>query len=102
MDLQSVLASDFLAVSAELPVICSHEGSEFVGNRSTYRRDNSVGDGGFFSSIAMTITCAYNAVTQLISLGDVIYVEGRIFRVMSADLSQDAVSVDFVLEDVNK
>jgi hypothetical protein len=41
-------------------------------------------------------------VTQVISLGDRIMVAGAPFRVMSAELAQDGVSVDFQLEDINK
>ena len=50
----------------------------------------------------MTLTAPYNSVTQVISLGDRVLVAGAPFRVMSAELAQDGVSVDFQLEDVNK
>ena len=53
-------------------------------------------------SVGMSITAAYDSVTQLISLGDRIEINGSPFRVISAELSQDAVSVDFSLEDINR
>jgi hypothetical protein len=50
----------------------------------------------------MTLTAPYSAVVQTISHGDILTVGGIRLRVTSADLSQDAVSVDFSLEDINK
>ncbi len=102
MSLLDILAADFAAVSAELPVACSFNGQAFTANRSTFRRDNQLQDGGFFGSVAMTLTAPYNSVTQVISLGDRVLVAGAPFRVMSAELAQDGVSVDFQLEDINK
>ena len=54
------------------------------------------------ASVAMTLTAAYDGTTQLVNLGDLLTINGARFRVMSADLSQDAVSVDFALEDINR
>jgi hypothetical protein len=54
------------------------------------------------NSASMTITAIYSAVVQTISLGDIVTVGGTRLRVTAADLSQDAVSVDFTLEDINK
>ena len=53
-------------------------------------------------AVAMSLTAAYNSITQLINLGDKLTINGAEFRVISADLSQDGVSVDFALEDINK
>jgi hypothetical protein len=102
VSLLNYLAADFAAISAELPVACSFNGQPFTANRSTFRRDNQLQDGGFFGSAAMVLTAPYNSVTQAISLGDRVLVAGAPFRVMSAELAQDAVSVDFQLEDINK
>lgn len=102
MGLLDIFASDFAAIIGELPVDCSYNGCFFTANRSVFRRSNELSDGGFFGSVAMTLTTAYDAVTQSISLGDVILVDGGSFRVVSAELSQDGVSVDFQLEDINK
>ena len=54
------------------------------------------------STVSMSITTAYDTTTQLIQLGDTVSIDGAKFRVLSAELSQDAVSVDFSLEDINK
>jgi len=54
------------------------------------------------TQIAMVITAPYNAITQQINLGDVVAIDAASFRVISAELAQDAVSVDFALQDVNK
>lgn len=54
------------------------------------------------TQIAMVLTAPYNAVTQQINLGDVVTIDSASFRVVSAELAQDAVSVDFALQDVNK
>ena len=53
-------------------------------------------------TLAMSLTAPYNETTQLVELGDTVTIDGSKFRVISAELSQDAVSVDFVLEDINK
>lgn len=86
----------------DLPIGVTFQGHTFIANRSAYRRDNSLRDGGFLDGLAMTITAAYDSVTQSISLGDILVIGARKFRVTSAELSQDAVSVDFNLEDINK
>jgi len=86
----------------ELPVVVTFGDATFVANRTTYRRDNSLADGGFMNSASMTLTAPYSTVVQTISLGDILTVGGIRLRVTSADLSQDAVSVDFSLEDINK
>ena len=97
-----IFTNDLAAMLDELPVVVTFGDATFVANRTTYRRDNSLGDGGFLNSASMTLTAPYSAVVQTISLGDVIVIGGRRFRVTSAELSQDAVSVDFSLEDINK
>jgi hypothetical protein len=102
VSLLNYLAADLSNMLGELPIVCKSGGKEFVANRSTYRRDNSLQDGGFLNSAAMVITAAYDSTTQAISLGDRIEINGSPFRVISADLAQDAVSVDFQLEDVNR
>jgi hypothetical protein len=86
----------------EMPVGVSFQGNVFTANRTAYRRDNSLGDGGFMNDVNMSIIAAYDAVTQSISLGDTVIIGGRNFRVISAELAQDAVSVNFTLEDINK
>lgn len=102
MSLLNYFAADLSNMLGEMPILCIHQGKEFVANRTTYRRDNSLQDGGFMPSVGMSITAAYDSVTQLISLGDRIEINGSPFRVISAELSQDAVSVDFSLEDINR
>jgi hypothetical protein len=97
-----IFTNDLAAMLDELPVVVTFGDATFVANRTTYRRDNSLGDGGFLNSASMTLTAIYSAVVQTISLGDVLVIGGRRFRVTSAELSQDAVSVDFSLEDINK
>ena len=97
-----IFTSDLAAILDELPVVVTFGDATFVANRTTYRRDNSLADGGFMDSASMTITAIYDAFVQTISLGDVLVIGGRRFRVTSAELSQDAVSVDFTLEDINK
>lgn len=86
----------------DLPLAVTFGERNFLANRTSYRRDNSLSDGGFLDSAAMTITAIYDSFVQTISLGDVLVIGGRRFRVTSAELSQDAVSVDFTLEDINK
>lgn len=86
----------------ELPLTVTFSGQNFLANRSSYRRDNNLIDGGFMNSAQMTITAVYSKITQSISLGDTVEIAGRKFRIVSADLSQDAVSVDFQLEDINR
>jgi hypothetical protein len=54
------------------------------------------------NDVNMSIIAAYDATTQSISLGDTLVIGGRKFRVTSAELAQDAVSVNFTLEDINK
>lgn len=102
MSLLNYFAADLSSMLGEMPVVCIHQGRQFVANRTTYRRDNSLQDGGFLNSASMALTAAYDSITQLISLGDRIEINGSQFRVISAELSQDAVSVDFALEDVNR
>jgi len=51
---------------------------------------------------AMTLIARYDATTQQIDLGDQVSVEGSKFRVISAELAQDGISVKFDLEDINK
>lgn len=102
MSLATYFAADFAAVLGELPITVTFQGSPFSANRTTFRCENSVGDGGFMTQIAMVITAPYNAITQQINLGDVVTIDSASFRVVSAELAQDAVSVDFALQDVNK
>ena len=97
-----IFTNDLAAMLDELPVVVTFGDATFVANRTTYRRDNSLGDGGFMNSAATNITAIYSAVVQTISLGDVLVIGGTRLRVTSAELSQDAVSVDFSLEDINK
>jgi hypothetical protein len=54
------------------------------------------------NSATMTITAIYNSTTQKISIGDKVTINGSEFRVIGAELSQDAVSVNFDLEDINR
>lgn len=102
MSLLNYLAADLSGMLGEMPIVCKYNGNSFVANRTTYRRDNSLQDGGFMEGAGMTITAAYDSVTQEINLGDRIEINGSPFRVVSAELAQDAVSVDFTLEDVNR
>lgn len=102
MGLLDIFTSDLCAVLNELPMAVTFGGRDFLANRTTYRRENTLGDGGFMNTAAMTITAIYDSQTQTISLGDILVIGGRKFRVLAADLSQDAVSVDFTLEDINK
>ena len=102
MGLLDILQNDLYGMMNDLPIGVTFQGHTFTANRSGYRRDNSLRDGGFLDSLAMTITAAYDSVTQSISLGDILVIGARKFRVTSAELSQDAVSVDFNLEDINK
>jgi len=102
VSLATYFAADFAAVLGELPITVTFQGSTFSANRTTFRCENSVGDGGFMTQIAMVITAPYNAITQQINLGDVVAIDAARFRVVSAELAQDAVSVDFALQDVNK
>jgi hypothetical protein len=97
-----IFTNDLAAILDDLPVVVTFGDATFVANRTTYRRDNSLSDGGFMNSASMTLTAPYSAVVQTISLGDILTVGGIRLRVTSADLSQDAVSVDFSLEDINK
>ena len=97
-----IFTSDLAAMLDELPVVVTFGDATFVANRTTYRRDNSLADGGFMNSAATNITAIYSAVVQTISLGDVLVIGWTRLRVTSAELSQDAVSVDFSLEDINK
>ena len=97
-----IFTSDLAAMLDELPLAVTFGERNFLANRTTYRRDNSLADGGFMDSASMTITAVYDAFVQTISLGDVLVIGGRRFRVTSAELSQDAVSVAFSLEDINK
>jgi hypothetical protein len=100
--LLDIFTNDLSAILNELPLAVTFGERNFLANRTTYRRDNSLADGGFMDSASMTITAIYDAFVQTISLGDVLVIGGRRFRVTSAELSQDAVSVDFTLEDINK
>jgi hypothetical protein len=100
--LLDILNYDLQNMMNDLPIAVTFQGHTFTANRSTYRRDNSLRDGGFLDGLAMTITAAYNSITQSISLGDILVIGARKFRVTSAELSQDAISVDFNLEDINK
>jgi hypothetical protein len=100
--LLDILQNDLYGMMNDLPIGVTFQGHTFIANRSAYRRDNSLRDGGFLDGLAMTITAAYDSVTQSISLGDILVIGARKFRVTSAELSQDAVSVDFNLEDINK
>ncbi len=102
MGLLDIFTSDLNAALNELPMGVLFRGREFIANRTTYRRDNSLADGGFMNTANMNITAIYSDITQGISLGDILTIGGRQFRVTSAELSQDAVSVDFNLEDINK
>jgi hypothetical protein len=97
-----IFTNDLAAILDELPVVVTFGDATFVANRTTYRRDNTLADGGFMNSASMTITAIYSAVVQTISLGDVVVIGGTRLRVTAAELSQDAVSVDFTLEDINK
>ena len=102
MGLLDIFTNDLSAIMNELPLAVTFGERNFLANRTTYRRDNSLADGGFLDSASMTITAIYDSFVQTISLGDVLVIGGRRFRVTSAELSQDAVSVDFTLEDINK
>ena len=102
MGLLDIFTNDLSAIMNELPLAVTFGERNLLANRTTYRRDNSLADGGFLDSASMTITAIYDAFVQTISLGDVLVIGGRRFRVTSAELSQDAVSVDFTLEDINK
>ena len=102
MGLLDIFTNDLSAIMNELPLAVTFGERTFLANRTTYRRDTSLADGGFMDSASMTITAIYDAFVQTISLGDVLVIGGRRFRVTSAELSQDAVSVDFTLEDINK
>lgn len=102
MSLATYFAADFAAVLDELPISVEFQGASFRANRSTFRCENSVEDGGFTTQIAMVITAPYNAVTQQINLGDIVKIDSSNFRIVSAELAQDAVSVDFALQDINK
>jgi len=95
-------AADLAAILGDMPVTVTHEGRTFAANRTTFRRENALGDGGFMGSVSMVLTAPYNATTQLIGLGDQVSIDGAKFRVISAELAQDAISVDFALEDINK
>jgi hypothetical protein len=97
-----IFTNDLAAMLDELPIVVTFGETTFVANRTTYRRDNSLADGGFMNSASMTITAIYSPVVQTISLGDILVIGGTRLRVTSAELSQDAVSVDFSLEDINK
>ena len=97
-----IFTNDLAAILDELPVVVTFGDDTFVANRTTYRRDNTLADGGFMNSASMTITAIYSAVVQTISLGDIVTVGGTRLRVTAAELAQDAVSVDFTLEDINK
>jgi len=100
--LLDIFTNDLSAIMNELPLAVTFGERNFLANRTTYRRDNSLADGGFMDSASMTITAIYDSFVQTISLGDVLVIGGRRFRVTSAELSQDAISVDFTLEDINK
>lgn len=102
MGLLDILANDLSAMMQELPMTVKFNGQQFLANRTSYRRDNMLSDGGFVNSAMMNITAAYSKITQEISLGDVVEIAGRKFRVIAAELSPDAVSVDFNLEDINR
>jgi hypothetical protein len=102
VSLVDYLKADLDQMLGELPLVVTHEGRTFAANRSTYRRDDALQAGGFMATVGMSIVAAYNPTTQLVSLGDRVVIEGRPFRVTSAELSQDAVSVTFDLEDINK
>ena len=97
-----IFTNDLAAMLDELPVVVTFGDATFVANRTTYRRDNSLADGGFMNASVTNITAIYSSVVQTISLGDVLVIGGTRLRVTSAELSQDAVSVDFTLEDINK
>ena len=60
----------------ELPLAVTFGERNFLANRTTYRRDNSLADGGFMDSASMTITAIYDAFVQTISLGDVLVIGG--------------------------
>ena len=102
MGLLDIFTNDLSAIMNELPLAVTFGERNFLANRTTYKRDNSLADGGFMDSASMTITAIYDSFVQTISLGYVLVIGGRRFRVTSAELSQDAVSVDFTLEDINK
>lgn len=93
---------DLDAIISDLPITILHKGRIFTAARTAFRRENDLGDGGFMRTLAMSLTAPYNETTQLVELGDTVTIDGSKFRVISAELSQDAVSVDFVLEDINK
>lgn len=95
-------SSDLDAMIGELPITILHQGRSFTAARTTLRRDNSLQDGGFMGSVAMSLTAPYNAVTQQVNLGDRVTISGSEFRIVAAELAQDGISVDFALEDVNR
>jgi hypothetical protein len=64
--LLDILTNDLYAIMDELPVGVSFNGKIFTANRTAYRRDNSLGDGGFMNDVNMSIIAAYDATTQSI------------------------------------
>ena len=44
-----IFTSDLAAMLDELPVVVTFGDATFVANRTTYRRDNSLADGGFMN-----------------------------------------------------
>lgn len=70
MGLLDIFTNDLSAIMNELPLAVTFGERNFLANRTTYRRDNSLADGGFMDSASMTITAIYDAFVQTISLGD--------------------------------
>lgn len=102
MGMLDVFAFDLAAMIDDLPINVIFREQAFGASRTTLRRANTLSEGGFLEDAAMTITAHYDAITQKVSLGDTLMIDGRKFRVISADLAADAVSVDFTLQDINR
>jgi len=102
VSLLNYLVADLNNMLSEMPIFCVYKGERFMANRTEYTRGNELQDGGFMNSATMTITAIYNSTTQKISIGDKVTINGSGFRVIGAELSQDAVSVNFDLEDINR
>ena len=102
MSLLDVFANDFAAMIGDLPITVTHSAGTFEANRSAFRRTNSLDTGGLIGDVSMTIIARYNAITQQVDLGDIVTIDASKFRVTSAELAHDGISVQFDLEDVNR
>jgi len=97
-----IFAYDLAAMIDDLPIVVEHKGRTFGACRTELRRSNALGEGGFLEGAACAITAHYDANTQQVNLGDIVTIDGRKFRVLTADLAQDGVSVTITLEDINR